>query len=277
MLGVIGLAACTRADAGAPPVPPSPPPAPVKPAPAPTRPAPPPRTPAPAPPPGFDPTLRPSYPVGAIHIPCKVRAEIQPTIVGKDLRLRFTLVNISGQAVTVKLRGTRIGGLVQVNGLPAGFDPMRTCRVVGGRNPSTTRELVIPAGRKPVVIGQTTLRGRGDACNPALPLGSSFLTAQVDSIDNAFEVCSGPAIHIVRANNGALRKARVGDPPVTAPRAAPPPAPPAKTPQTKPAPTKPPPASCPTCGFGCLHGTPSTRVDANGCPVCGCDDLDLRP
>jgi hypothetical protein len=53
------------------------------------------------------------------------------------------------------------------------------------------------------------------------------------------------------------------------PSAAPKPKPPAKPIQH---------ARCPACGVGC-NGTkvPSSRIDANGCRVCGCDDIMLPP
>ena len=41
--------------------------------------------------------------------------------------------------------------------------------------------------------------------------------------------------------------------------------------KTSPAPKKA--KHCPACGIGCPNGVPSSKVDANGCPVCACEDL----
>ncbi|MFN0245488.1 MAG: hypothetical protein ACKV2T_01185 [Kofleriaceae bacterium] len=63
--------------------------------------------------------------------------------------------------------------------------------------------------------------------------------------------------------------------PAPAPKTAPPPSPttpttPTTTPTT---PRTPPKKSCPACAMGCPNGVPSSAVDANGCPVCACEDF----
>src|SRR5262245_6659877 len=80
----------------------------------------------PGPRPGV-PRLEVQRPVGAIHLPCLVRAEIEPRVVGRTLRLRLVLVGVGGETRTVTLRGTCPKGVIGVQGLPRGFDPMHTC------------------------------------------------------------------------------------------------------------------------------------------------------
>src|SRR5690606_31780432 len=132
----------------------------------------------------------------------------------------------------------------------------------------------IPGGRKKVVLGETTLKAKGDACNQPLPMGSTFLQANVVTEPRQWEVCSGAQVHIVRDRaTGKLRRASLMDEPVPAI----PPAKriaPAKPKTTKPAPAPPPRTRpCPTCGFACTDGgVPSRRRGANGCPICACDD-----
>jgi hypothetical protein len=222
----------------------------------------------------------PGHPVGATVIACTVRAEIEAVVTADEVRMKLVLVNLGAEEARVTLEGRCPGGPVELGGLPAGFDPMHTCRAGACLSPNASTTYTIPGGRKSVVIGETTLKAKGDACNKPLPPGSTFLQANVVTEPKQWHVCSGAQVHIVRDHaTGKLRRASLIDEPVPA-------TPPAKqpaTPRTKPAPatprTKPAPATpkrtrpCPTCGFACTGGgVPSSRRDANGCPVCACDD-----
>jgi hypothetical protein len=48
---------------------------------------------------------------------------------------------------------------------------------------------------------------------------------------------------------------------------------PAPPPVVKAKPKQPKRNPCPACGIGCPRGTPSSKVDKNGCPVCRCEDF----
>src|SRR5690606_13708320 len=93
-----------------------------------------------------------SYPEGAIAIRCTLHPAIEPTIRGGELQLRFVLVNDAPDPVTVTLRGTCPGGMVELHGLPSTFDPMHRCRAGACVNPIDRATYTIPA-RKSVVIG----------------------------------------------------------------------------------------------------------------------------
>jgi hypothetical protein len=249
-----------------------PPPALPTPAPTPT-PTPAPRSPEPAPAPPSLPT-GPGYPVGAIDIACTVRAEIEAVVTADAVQMKLVLMNLGAQEAKVTLKGRCPGGPVELGGLPAGFDPMHTCQAGACASPNATTTYAIPGGRKTVVIGETTLRAKGDACNQPWPLGSTFLQANIETEPKQLDVCSGAQVHIIRDHNtGKLRRANLIAEPVPA---IPPPVkqPAPATPKTKPAPVTPPRTKqCPVCGFACTNGgVPSSRRDANGCPVCACDN-----
>lgn len=297
---VLAAAAATAACVAADP-PPGPRPAPPRPAEGPPprdEPAPPaaptPVTPTPSPAPVVAPTPAPTpapggpgvappptYPVGALDLPCTVRAELEAKVVKGELRLRFVLVNLGADATTVTLAGRCPGGPVALRGLPDGFDPMHTCRAGACADPTPTTTHTL-GGRSSIVLGETVLSARGDACNPPLPAGSTFLTAAVTAAPARHDVCSGAPLHLVRdPESGALRRAGPREPPVPAGPGAPAPRPPAKP--TPPPPTPPvkqpvkPRASCPACGIGCPDGIPSSKRGPDGCPVCACERFDLRP
>lgn len=241
-----------------------------------------PARPAPAPGPASPvPSLPSGHPVGAIDLPCTVRAEIEAVVTADAVHLKLVLMNIGAEEARVTLKTRCPGGPVELAGLPAGFDPMHTCQAGACISPSSTTTYTIPGGRKIVVLGETTLRANGDACNKPLPFGSTFLQANIVTEPKRWDVCSGAQVHIVRDHRtGKLRRASLlGAPvPATPPAKQPAPAPPRTKPAPAPPRTEPAPAThrtkpCPTCGFGCTNGgVPSRRVDANGCPVCACDD-----
>lgn len=295
-------AACVSTDASvatAPPAPPPAAPAPGAPQPAPlvVTPAPPPAPATPPPPgprgPATSPTPGapvspppqgpsrswppPLHPEGAIHIPCTLHAEIVPTVRRDEVELRFVLVNDAPDPVTVTLRGTCPGGVVELRGLPSTFDPMHRCQAGACASPTATATFTVPA-RKSVTIGGTTLRAKGDACNPPLPLGSTFVSAAIAT--DLVGACGGSAIHIVRdPKTGALRRAAADEPRVPATPPTEKPAPPPKpAPTQKPAPKqKPAPPTprkqCPVCAFACPNGIPSRKVGPDGCPTCACEKL----
>jgi hypothetical protein len=220
--------------------------------------------------------LDPGYPVGAIDIPCTVRAEIEAVVTADAIRMKLVLMNLGPEEAKVTLKSRCPGGPVELGGLPAGFDPMHTCQAGACVSPTATTTYTIPGGRKTVVLGETTLRAQGDACNKPLPFGSTFLQASIVTEPRQWEVCNGAAVHIVRDHGtGKLRRAGLIDEPVPAtPPAKPAVAPkPQLKPQPKPAPPRPPRTKpCPTCAFACTNGgVPSRRRDANGCSVCACE------
>jgi hypothetical protein len=115
---------------------------------------------------------------------------------------------------------------------------MHTCQAGACVKPSSTTTYTIPGGRKTVVLGETTLRANGDACNKPLPFGSTFLQANIVTEPKQWDVCSGAQVHIVRDHRtGKLRRAGLLDAPVpaTPPAKQPAPAPP----RTQPAPAPP--------------------------------------
>lgn len=253
-------------------------------APAPTTaPAPMPVQAPPPPPPSSPPPApqlpEPSYPVGAIGPSCILRAEIEPIVRADSIAMRFVLVNNSHAPATITLTGTCPGGLVELHGLPAGFDPMHRCQAGACVNPESKATYKIPARGK-VTLGETTLRAKGDACNPPLPMGSTFLQATIVS-DNPLDACNGATVHLVRdPRTGTLRRAADAEAPVPAVLVKP-----APTPKTKPAPTpapapKPAPVAprknCPTCAFACPRGVPSRKVGPDGCPSCSCENFDIH-
>lgn len=246
---VLSVLGCTSVSAG-PPAPARPPPAKVAPKWSPEKP-----------------------PVGAIGPRCHVRTLLDVTITGEQLHFTFALVNITGKAMKVTLTGTCPHGVVNLGGLPSGYDPMHTCQRGACVTPNESLTIDLPADRTPVPIGETTLASKGDACNPPLPVGSTFYQAEATST-NWGELCSGPQIHIVKAKNGTLRRAKLDEPIVPARPSAPPRTPPkvVHAPAPKPAP-KSPARSCPACAFACTRGFPSSRHDAQGCLVCACDDI----
>lgn len=71
------------------------------------------------------------------------------------------------------------------------------------------------------------------------------------------------------------------DPPPKATPSEPDPEKPAIVAPEQPPPTigQPEPKNCPACGFGCLEpgSVPSSKLDENGCPVCGCEQLVKPP
>lgn len=211
-------------------------------------------------------------PTGAIHIRCTVRADIEARVTTSSVRAKVVLRNLGAQEATVTLRETCPGGPVTLAGLPAGFDPMHTCRMGPCAGPSSTKTYRIPA-RGRVELARTTLLARGDACNPALPLGSTLLRAEIVTEPRQLEVCSGAPLHVVRDHRSRrLRRARLTAPLV--PEVLP--ARPRPSVKAPPARTRVAPKSCPACGFGCTGATmPSSRRDENGCPVCGCDPIGL--
>jgi hypothetical protein len=217
------------------------------------------------------------YPEGAIALPCTLRAELEPTIVKDELRLRFVLSNLASEPATITLRGVCPGGMVDVRGLPAGFDPMHRCQAGACIQPTSTAMYTVPP-HKTVTIDGTTLRARGDACNPPLPMGSSFLYAAITPDPPRVDTCTGAMIHIVRdPKTGTLRRAGLLEPPVPAT-----PPPPRSKPQPKQRPRPQPkpktrarPENCPVCAFACPRGIPSRKVGPDGCPICGCERMDL--
>ncbi len=232
---------------------------------------------APSPPPAAPPSApalpAPQHPEGAIAIPCTVRAEIEPTLVRDELRLRFMLVNLGTETQTVTLRGTCPGGVVELQGLPTTFDPMHRCQAGACPSPEV-RETYTVAPKKAVTIGETTLRAKGDACNPALPLGSTFLQAAIATEPQAFDVCGGGMVHIVRdPRTGTLRRAGLLDDPVPAvepqPKTTPTPTVTRKVEPTRPR------KQCPACGIGCPHGIPSSKIGPDGCPSCSCENFEV--
>jgi hypothetical protein len=241
----------------------------------------PPQPSAPTPPPSQPPRLVPSHPEGAIHLECTVRAEIEAQVVRDQLRLRFVLRNSGPNDATVTLRTACPGGAVELSGLPAGFDPMHRCQAGACVQPTTTTTYKVPGGHKKVVIGETMLPAKGDACNPPLPLGSTFLQAMITPVPQAFDVCNGGQVHLVRdPTSGTLRLAGLLDEPV--PATAPTKAPTTKPTKTKPEPIKPAPTvtpkrkQCPVCGIGCPNGIPSTKVGPDGCPSCSCENFEIK-
>ncbi len=230
----------------------------------------------PAPAPGPLGPPRP-YPEGAIALPCTLRAELEPTIVKDELRLRFVLSNLASEPATITLRGVGPGGMVDVRGLPAGFDPMHRCQAGACIQPTSTATYTVPP-HKTVTIGGTTLHAKGDACNPPLPMGSSFLYAAITPDPPRADTCTGAMIHIVRdPKTAALRRAGLLEPPV--PATPPPPRPkpqPKQRPRPQPKPkTRAKPEDCPVCAFACPRGIPSRKVGPDGCPICGCERIDL--
>ncbi len=233
------------------------------------------RGPAPAP---IAPTPQlpePSYPVGAIGPTCMLRAEIEPAVRADSIAMRFVLVNNSYAPATITLTGACPDGIVRIGGLPEGFDPMHRCQKGACTTPEMTSTFTIPARGK-VLLGETTLRAKGDDCNPPLPMGSLWLQALIVS-DNPLDACNGSSVHLVRdPRKGTLRLAANGADPETKP-APQRPTPQRPTPQ-RPAP-KPTPApvvprkNCPVCAFACLHGIPSSTPRSDGCPSCACEDL----
>lgn len=279
LLGVTAACASTDpsvtgAHSAPPPTTPTPPPAePAKPEPAPLLVTPGPTMPArgPATPPPEMPPRRP-YPEGAIAIRCTLHAEIEPTIRGGELQLRFVLVNDAPDPVTVTLRGTCPGGMVELRGLPGTFDPMHRCQAGACVNPIEKATYTV-AARTSVVIGETTLRAKGDACNPPLPLGSTYLSAAFVTDPPLARACGGGAIHVIRdPKTGALREAGPREPrvPATPPT-------PQRTPRTKPQTKRPEPRperkNCPACAFACPNGIPSRKLGPDGCPTCSCEDF----
>lgn len=213
------------------------------------------------------------YPEGAIGPTCGIRVAVVPKISGPNLDLRIELVNQTRTARTVTLEAPCPGSVASIEGLPSGFDPMHTCRMAPRCSGSTqTRTVTLPASGKPVAIATTRLFGKGDACNPPLPLGSLILHAEAKG--DPGDVCAGTPVHVVRAKSGALRLAKLDDPIVPA-KATPKPVPPPPPPKVKPAPKRVAPAPkrpCPACAFACLNGgVPSNRTTESGCPVCACD------
>ena len=275
---LLGAAGCATADAplaGSPP-PAEPPRSPSQPLTQPAAAPRPPVRPARAPGPPLGP--RPSDPEGAIALPCTLRAEVEPTIAGDEVRLRYTLENLADAPTTVTLVGPCPGGLVELRGLPAGYDPMHRCQAGACLTPTTKATYTVP-GHGRLSIGGATLRGTGDGCNPPLPLGSLFLQAAIRTDPPAFHACTGATIHIVRdPKTKKLRRAGLLDPRVLA---TPPATPrPKTTPVPRPTPpAKPTPArrkSCPACAFACPNGIPSRKHRADGCPSCTCERIDVR-
>lgn len=248
---------------------PGPPVQPAAPAPRPGAPA----RPAPGP-------LGPLYPEGAVALPCTLRAEIQPTVTRDTLRLAFELSNLGSEPATITVSGTCPGGMVELSGLPASFDPMHRCQAGACVKPTTTATYTIPP-HKSVAIGETTLHANGDACNPPLPLGSTFLSATLTGHTQRVDTCTGAAVHVVRdPKTGALRRAGLLDPPVpaTPPRPQPKQAPRPK-PEPKPQPKPQPPAKrehCPVCAIGCPNGIPKSGIGPDGCPECGCENFEIK-
>ncbi len=279
-------AACASTDpsmAGAPAAPPPTTPTPTTAPAEPARPGPAPLLMAPAPTtPARGPTApRPrlptyEHPEGAIAIRCTLHPEIEPTVRGGELQLKFVLVNDAPDPVTVTLRGACPGGMVELRGLPGTFDPMHRCQAGACVNPIEKATYTVPA-RKSVVLGGTTLRANGDACNPPLPLGSTYLSATIATDPQLVEACGGTAIHVVRdPKTGALRKAKPNEPRV--PATPPKPEPPRTKPQPKPTPKptpRPRPEDGPVCAFACPNGIPSRKLRADGCPSCTCENFDV--
>jgi hypothetical protein len=138
------------------------------------------------------------------------------------------------------------------------------------------RTVEVPGGRTPVPIAETALSIEGDACNPPLPDGSTFLSATIDAGGPTSQTCAGAPIHVVvdRKRRG-LRLAPL--PPAVTPE-------PARTPAATRArkvgrPVAPAPGTrrdrpCRPCAFACLDGVPASGVGPDGCPRCGCEDPD---
>jgi hypothetical protein len=219
----------------------------------------------------------PRFP-GATEVPCHLRTEIEADLTADAIRLKFWLVNRGAQEERLSLPAACPGGPVELFGLGAGFDPMHTCQAGPCPQRSIVTTYTVPAGGK-IVLGETTLRARGDACNKPLPPGWMHLRADIAPAPRPWNLCSGAVLSVIRdQGTGRLRRPTALDqqalaspppPPVTAP--APPkttPAPPKPTPAPRPQRTRP----CPACGFACIHGgVPSTRRAANGCVICACD------
>lgn len=187
-------------------------------------------------------------PIGAITAPCTTRVDIEPTLRGADVRLRFVLVTTERTPQTVTLRGG-CAGFVALTGLPEAIWPGRITVCADDQPVRTIR--VRP--RQRVLIGQFTVRGTPGRGRPALPTGSLFLQASV-SADR--HVCSSPTLHLVRSARGTLRRARAGEqavPPVL------------------------PASACSPCAIGCTDGVPLTGTGPDGCPVCGCTGMPLAP
>ena len=212
---------------------------------------------------------RDHHPVGAIHIPCTVQADVQATVSATQVRAKLVLRNLARSATTVTLRSSCPGGPIALLGLPDDFDPMHGCQKRCSTETSTVT-YKIPA-RGTLKLADTLLKAKGDACNPPLPLGSMFLRAELVTEPHQLGVCSGAGVHVVRDHKTKrLRRASLIAPAIpavvpapTAPVLAP------KTPVPAPQPVKRP---CPVCAFGCTNGgVPSSRTDENGCRVCACD------
>jgi len=183
-------------------------------------------------------------PIGALSAPCTTHVEIEPTLRGTDVRLRFVLVSNERTPQTVTLRGG-CAGFVSLTGLPEAIFPGR---VTACTDDQPVRTITVRP-RQRVRIGEFTLRGKPGRGRPVLPTGSLFLQAFVGADRN---VCGSSTLHLVRSARGLLRRARPNEQAV---------------PPTLPA------SACTPCAVGCPDGVPLTGTDPDGCPACGCQPV----
>jgi hypothetical protein len=209
--------------------------------------------------------VMPEYkpPVGAVVMPCLVRAELESVVVGaNNVAMKVVLKNIGSTAATVSL-GSNCGARFTVSGEPASTCPPSPCR------PAPIKTVTI-AAKSSLPLGTLKVSGKGNTCRAPMPDGSTMFQAVVVTDPPQRQVCSGAVLHVIKdPKTHKLRKAALTDPEIH-PAPAPQPAPPKPAPiKVKPKPKKP----CPACGIGCPNGAPSSKVDANGCSVCACEDL----
>lgn len=171
---------------------------------------------------------------------CVVKAELQPVVGATSVTMKVVLKNTSPSSVTLDLNA-KCGARFMVRGEPANTCPPSPCRAA----PAQT---VTIGAKKSLTLGTVKIVAKGSNCRPSMPDGMTSFQAAVFS--ESTDVCSGAAVDIWKdAKTGKLSKTK---------------------PSTKPSKPKKP---CPACGIGCPNGMPSSKVDANGCSVCACEDF----
>lgn len=147
--------------------------------------------------------------------------------------------NKSSKEITLSLPSRCPQGPVVFQGLGDGYDYYGTCAKGACAGPRDPERFTLPSGRT-VELAAIEVDPKGGACTPPLPPGRHRISF---TVPHGGEVCAGTFATL------EVREA---------PK--PPPEPARK-------------ASCPpmpACGIACPGG--AFARDANGCPLCGCDE-----
>lgn len=191
----------------------------------------------------------PTWPEGAIAPretprPCVARLELSARRDRGVIHLEGSLTSNLETAVEVTLRSPCPGGPISLTGLGDGFDYYATCRQGACRTTHTTVQLAVPTGGATVKVIDLSWPESGDGCRSSLAPGHYDINAwgEVESPEGT--VLCGMAHATLDI--------------------------PAVPPSPKPAPSAPVCKPMPTCGIACESGR--FARDAEGCPVCGCED-----